>query len=616
MIGEGSYHLAVPREETANLRFRNWLLVKGKSESGRRAIRAGCRADCLFWINSFVWQINPQKVGQEVGPFCTWGFQDEAVRTVLSCVQGREDLVIEKSREMGASWLCLLVMDWMCRFHKSKKFLLISRSAEAVDRSEDPDCLMWKLDFVDRYMPEWLCGKRDRAKMRIGYATDSRITGQASTGKAGVGGRATAAFVDEFSQIGEDREVLARTADTTGCRIFNFTHTDVGTAAYDLAKPESGVRKLVMHWSQHPEKRKGLYRLTEQGRVDVLVQKGLPEDYDFVRDGTPTGGPYPGLRSPWYDAECRRREGGRTHGRSVAMDLDINPTGASSQFYDAVTISRLKGSCRSPLWRGSLMYVREEGEPQELVEGEGNLWLWLTPGFDSRGRLLRVPQANYVIGGDVGTGAGVTPSCFTVFDCDKGIKVGKLVDRRIDPKTMAGLVVALCRVFRNAEGQPAQLTWECPGAGTTFGNEVLKEYGYRNIFWKTEVLRDVERESDVPGWHSTPKMKLQLHTEYRSALGSGRFANPDESALDECLAYVHKNGSVEHPKATVKTDEAGEGMNHGDQVVGDALAWMLASRRPEVRRVEGEAPESPIPNSMLARRKWNRRAERESDLWA
>ena len=64
-----------------------------------------------------------------------------------------------------------------------------------------------------------------------------------TTSAAGVGGRRTAIFIDEFSRIEEGYALLAGTADTTNCRIFNFTPFGTNNAAYKLSRRQD-VRKL------------------------------------------------------------------------------------------------------------------------------------------------------------------------------------------------------------------------------------------------------------------------------------------------------------------------------------------------------------------------------------
>jgi len=219
-----------------------------------------CRLDPLFWINGFVWQFNPNSIGlnsTKIGPFVTWPYQDRAFNVLLDAIVNRHDVVIEKSREMGASWLCLLLFLHQAFFVERSKFLIISRDADAVDKTGEPDSLFWKLDYVLNNLPPWMTegncnppGERDkkyRNVMSLMFPrTQSVISGQASTGKAGVGGRARAMFIDEFSQVKEDFEVYQRTSDTSACRIFNGTHKGVATAFYELTQ-DSRVRKLRMH---------------------------------------------------------------------------------------------------------------------------------------------------------------------------------------------------------------------------------------------------------------------------------------------------------------------------------------------------------------------------------
>src|SRR5262249_18561053 len=135
-------------------------------------------------------------------------------------------------------------------------------------------------------------------------------------------------------------QLLAGTADTTRCRIFNFTPFGTSGAAYALAR-RGDVRKLRLHWSEHPEKARGLYRYDlDKNQLDVR-DKGyhFPVDFNFVLDGR--------LRSPWYDGECQRR----ANDREVAQMLDIDYQGSQYQFFDASMIRDLQRTYgQPPLW--------------------------------------------------------------------------------------------------------------------------------------------------------------------------------------------------------------------------------------------------------------------------
>lgn len=562
----------VSKDYEENLDYRRWMLVKAKSSDKWQGwIKRACAKDVLFWINTFGWQFNPKIKTREVGPFITWDFQDEAVHRVQWCLDNGRDLVIEKSREMGASWLCLFIMDGICRFRKFQKFLLISRNADAVDRSGDPDCLMWKMDFINRFLPDWMkLGKIDRRKMGIGYVdTESAVTGQASTGKAGVGGRATGAFIDEFSRIDDGRAILEGTADTTDCRIFNFTHYGTEGPAHELSR-RPDIMKLRMHWSQHPLKNLGLYKYdSDICQVQILDKQYVyPTDYQFVMDGKPSGGPYPGLRSPWYDDQCVRRN----DSRAVAMHLDIDPGGSSEQFFDPIVIRQLIAEYAEPfpaLWEGELDYDVATGKPVSLVRmSGGKLKLWINP--DVKGN---VPLGDYVIGADVAAGTGATPSCLSIVDKNTGEKVGRYMNGLIKAEDFAVLTVALCWHFRQVEGgDGAYLIWERQGPGTLFGTKVI-DLGYRRVYYKTNEYSLSKEQSDSPGWMPNTDNKGGTLAEYRTALYGRQFVNRDKEALEETLMFQYTpKGTVEHSGTLRPKDNSGATINHGDLVVSDMLA--------------------------------------------
>jgi hypothetical protein len=584
--------------------------------------------------NCFGWQYNPLVKGvRSVGPFITWAFQEKALveeppygKGILWCYRNDRTAVIEKSRDMGASWLFLFLEVWMSAFEEHIQILDISRSADAVD-SASKNSLFQKIRFIHDHCPEWLIGTVEDQKFNFKYRrTQSEITGEASTGRAGTGGRASVVFVDEFSEIKEDVKVRQNTASIADCRFFNGTHLGVGTEFYNLTKsPE--IVKIQMHWSRHPRKNDRMYSFEvaenklkfwkyDPGTDSVVETRApvvpFPANYSFDRSGNPSGGPHPGLRSVWYDKKAA--EIGTI--RQVAMELDINPSGSSSQFYEPLVIKPLLEKCRSPEWVGNLDYDHQTAEPRRLNPADdGPLRLWFEPGLMQNGNLGHAPPGQYVIGADVATGGGATPSCLSIFDASRGIKVGRYLNSRIDPKDFAWYAVSLCKMFRTASGDPAFLIWEFPGPGIVFGHEVLKEIGYRRIYWKRDEYADGGKESQTPGWFASPKTKYDLHAQYQSALRAGLFTNYDTEALEETLSYVHANGSVEHPRAKSTTDAAGEGVNHGDMVVADAVAWWMGRSYDRSSYDRPEATVLPIPTSILGRRLYRQRNEIATRQW-
>jgi hypothetical protein len=496
-------------------------------------------------------------------------------------------------------------MEWMWHFRPHHTFLMVSRKEDLVDKAGDPDSLFWKIDFLHRHLPKWLMPegwepRLHRKKLHFeNPECDCTIDGESTNVAAGVGGRRTAMFIDEFSRMEEGRQILDGSADTTGCRIFNFTVYGTNNAAYELAR-RSDVKKLVLHWSMHPERARGLYHydLGSRRLMQDDTQYEFGPDYEFVTDGTPKGGPFPGLRSPWYDEECRRRK----NPRAVAQMLDIDYDTSSTNFFDAATLGELQQAyCRPPDWEGDIRFHPDTAEPVGLdrVDG-GPLKLWFTPPSDRS-----VPAGVYACGCDLSTGVGTTNSVGSLANAVTGEKVAEYVSPYLHPDQFAMRIVALCRLFKG--DSTARLCWESQGPGVAFGKKVI-ELGYGNVFYRVYEARVTKKPTDTPGWVPTQDNKRLALEEYRAALVSRQFMNPSFLGLEECKKFRHVDQGVEYvedgeqlDRVTGKPDPSGAKVNHGDRVIADCLAWKMCqelgsgSLREVVR---------PVPvNSIAARQK-------------
>lgn len=605
MLSDKAYYKLIPTGLEENLKARRKILKAcSKNEALQAAIRLACKQDILFYCRLFVWQYNPQHFGSEVGPFIPWPVQDEAIKKILWCIENRKDLRVAKSREMGASWMFLIVMDWLYQFHGDKKFLMISRNKEAVDAPDDSDSLFWKIDFMHDHLPGWLKPDEKRRKMTFKLkGHHAGMTGQASTEYSGSGGRAAAAFVDEFAKIYDGFGLLNHLADVSKCCIFNFTHTGLDTAAYAICdkKKYPRMEELRLHWSDHPEKNQGLYQYNEEThKVDILDPNYVyPEDFEFIKDGK--------LRSPWYDSECVRRG---NESRWIAMNLDIDPKGSVSQFFDSMTIAKLKHEfAKPPLWEGDLDYD-VTGKPVGFIQRIGGplrLWCYLRDGMP--------PPESYGVGGDISTGSGATPSCLSVVNRQTGEKVAEYANAHVEPIDLASLAVALCRAFRDTDNEGAAFAWEQAGPGKKFGDRVVNTLGYRNIYLSRHEDKLTKRTTDTYGWYPSPDNKRAVLTEYRNALSKREFINRSELALEECLDFSYQsNGTVEHGGAMATNDPTGARVNHGDRVIADALAWMMVRGTAKNKLEPKHRPLG--PGSLAGRRQMAENDQRQlQEVW-
>jgi len=594
-----THYAMVPKERDANLKFRAELLtMAGASAGAARQIRQMCSEDLLFYVNTFCWTYDPRSEVAVI-PFITYGFQDYAMQSIAECILVGQDFAMPKSRDMGASWMGLTVFEWFWHFRNDLSFLLISRNEDYVDKKGDSKSLFWKIDFLHEHQPKWLLpsgrdlgwGDPNRKLLHIGNAdTKSIISGESTTGDAGRGDRRTAMFIDEHAafELNDGFRVLRATRDTTRCRGFNSTPQGANNGFYEVVHNTS-ARVIRLHWSQHPEKSKGLYT-TESEKVKLLDdftgpvlvrEKGekatrmvkFPEEYPFRLDGK--------TRSPWYDSECARC----VNEMEIAQELDIDFLGSEYQFFDAATIEALrKKYCRKAELVGDLEIDPETCYPKRFVENpKGKLALWLT--LDGAGRVAL--DRRFVLGCDISAGTGASNSVSCVVDKATGEKVAVWKDSNTLPHPFARLTVALAKFFNSAMVVPDR-------SGPT-GEVAVKEMvsrGYGQLYYsrnEKKVGRDV---TDKPGVFLNPQARSTLLEDYRDALGNHRYINRSETGMTECLQFIRKpDGTIEHSAAVSSQDPSGARTAHGDEVIADALACLgLTDTQGERRQEEPEIP--------------------------
>lgn len=612
MLGYGTHHKQVPRDLLKNLALRRRLLAEASHDRAvQRRLVQMCKEDVIFYTCAFCWQFNPSKRGSAaIEPFITFPVQERLLvarpethpewsphnRGMLWCYENDRTLAVEKSRWQGASWLQLIFQDWLCLFHEYVQVLNVSRNEAAVDDGTK-DSLFWKLRYMHDRLPVWMTGRIETSKLYFHYfKTDSEVTGTAATAKAGVGGRSSLLNVDEYPEIEKAQEVREKTALTSNCRIFTGTHLGVGTPFQKMCDPKQSpeIVRFQLHWTENPQQNAGMYEFDPKrpGIPRILdTSFEYPEDFKFVLDGSPVGGPRPGVRSPWYDQKCLEIG----DARAVAMNLDISPEGAAKQFFDGLKIRTIVGeSARPPVWVGDILHDKR-GRLLGITEtSEGRLKLWVRPKADGK-----LPAARYTIGTDISAGTGATPSCAAGINGDVSLKVLEYANPFIVEAEFAALVCALCEFMPGLDGSGAYLGWDSSGQQGTKFEQAILDLGYRNIYCNEDdlVKYTTGRVSRRPGWYGSNKQKYALLVDYRQALYERLLIDRSEECLLETLLfeYDRKTNTVQHARSTKTNDPSGARENHGDMVIATGIAWMLAKdwaeggrKSPEVRgeRVE------------------------------
>ena len=609
------FYQMVPKGPVSNLLFRREIARRVMVDPEfAEMMRRVCAADIFFYINTFVWTINPKRGhARKKIPFITYPFQDDGIDVLLDSLEELFDVQIEKSRQMGASWFISAVIEWCWRFKYGQNFMMLSRSDEYVDKSDEPKSLFWKIDFIHANLPHWLMpagwSEKDHRKVKrmVNPENRSTIVGEATTEDSGRGGSFTAMLLDEFGACEVGMGILKSTRDATGSRWFNSTPKGTGNAHYRIVQLSRSnpkqVRPLRFHWSLHPEYGRLLYRLNKEGEPraaepkDALeLKKYLADNVDLIGSLKKRGfwGEFK-TRSPWFDRQCARA----TTKAEIAQELEIDYAGSGYQFFDQADIQdQIRLYCCPPKYVGDLEFDLETLEPTGFRQhGNGRLALWceLVHGAPPLGR-------PHVIGVDAAAGTGASNSVASIWDAKTGEKVGEFVDPNCKPERMAKQVIALCKWFDDA-----YLIWETNGSGRAFGDAVI-EWGYCRYYSRAKGDETGETGGKA-GWAPTRDNKYQLLSQYRGALTERTAFNRSEAAMNETLEYVFMgNNWVEHSSLNEMEDPSGARDQHGDRVIADALACKVMDDQPkqvtQVNRVLS-------PLSLAGRREQAKQAERQ-----
>lgn len=606
----------VPKGPVSNLLFRQEVMRRATVDPQFcGAMRAACRLDPFFYFSTFAFTVDPTRPHpRKKVPFLLHPFQERGVDVILDSLEQGFDVSVEKSRQMGASWLFALIIQYCWLFRSGQNFLMLSRSDEYVDRSNEPKSLFYKIDFLNNNLPMWMMPvgwdkkKHRYVKRMINPVNGNTVTGEATTDDSGRGGTYTAVLHDEFGACDVGMGILKSTRAATSTRWFNSTPKGTGNAHYRIVQlsrqnPQQ-VRPLRFHWSDHPEYARLIYKLDKEGKPVPFRQTRkrdldayLEENADLIQSLKKRGfwDEYT-TRSAWFDIQCSRA----TTKAEIAQEVEIDYGGAGYQFFDSKDIQELISLyCTPAKYKGDLEFDRETLEPTGFRQhGHGALELWCE-------LVHGAPQARpYVVGVDAAAGTGASNSVLSIWDAKSCEKVAQYVDPNIKPERLAKLAIALCRWFWDA-----YMIWETNGSGRAFGDAVV-EWGFGR-YYKRPGNSETGEAAAKAGWAPTRDNKYQLLSQYRGALTERIVCNRCEHAMLECLEYLFLgNNWVEHSSLNENEDPSGARDQHGDRVIADALACKVMDDQPK-QVTEVRTDLSPL--SVAGRREMVRLMERAKE---
>ena len=221
-------------------------------------------------------------------PFRLFPKQRELVSWLLERWRGSDNGIVEKSRDVGASWIAMCVGVTLCLFHRHMMIGIGSAKEDKLDRTGDPDTLMYKACMFLSYLPVEFTGgwseKKNHAHLRLVFPdTDSSITGEAGD-NIGRGGRKSIYFVDESAHVEHPELVDSALIANTDCRI--DISSVYGMANSFAEKRHSGKYPVfTFHWRDDPRKDDAWYARLQDKYDPITIAQEYDLDYSASVEG-------------------------------------------------------------------------------------------------------------------------------------------------------------------------------------------------------------------------------------------------------------------------------------------------------------------------------------------
>ena len=252
-------------------------------------------------------------------PFILFPKQIECIDWVMDRWKGREPGLIEKSRDMGMSWLTMALACTLCLFYEGMGIGFGSRKEEYVDKIGAPKSLFYKARMFMANLPVEFRGGWDKDKhaphLRLTFPeTGSNISGE-SGDNIGRGDRTSIYFVDESAYLERPQLIEASLSATTNCRI-DLSSVNGMNNTFAEKRHSGRVKVFIFDWRDDPRKDEAWYNKQKAELDAVTLAQEVDRDYSASVEGIV-------IPSDWVRSAI-----------DAHIKLGITPTGAKTGALD------------------------------------------------------------------------------------------------------------------------------------------------------------------------------------------------------------------------------------------------------------------------------------------
>lgn len=252
--------------------------------------------DPIRFIEDFMLIKANKAQGSPPKPFFLFDYQKRIVLKLMELDQADKEaeLLIDKPREMGITWLLCAYFEWRWLFTPNYSSFILSRSEEEVDDgTRTPDGSIfgkfrWMLDRLPRYVvPESYQKKvvrgttTDMNLKLINPTIGSSITGSSTNSEAGRSRRYSTLWIDEAFAIDRFQEVYRSIQTVSKVKVFTSTVAP-GKVYEDFKKARAAEGNYIsLTWKDHPFKDQEWYD-------GVKAKAEMMNDPELMREAEPS----------------------------------------------------------------------------------------------------------------------------------------------------------------------------------------------------------------------------------------------------------------------------------------------------------------------------------------
>ena len=265
-------------------------------DSYRKAVLIIYKNDPVAWINDWCVTYDPRAKAPKpkTMPFILFPKQEEFVEFLWECLKTGEDGLVEKSRDMGATWVSCAFSIWLYLFQPQTAISWGSRKRDYVDMLGNPDSIFEKMRIILRNLPSFMLPNGFNMQLHAKQmaitnpVNSSTVTGE-SGDQIGRGGRSTIYFKDESAwyerpigieaALGDNTDVQIDMSSVSGTNNPFYRRRMAGEIWEKGKEIKSGItRVFIMDWRDHPHKTQAWYdrrraKAEREGMLHVLAQE-------------------------------------------------------------------------------------------------------------------------------------------------------------------------------------------------------------------------------------------------------------------------------------------------------------------------------------------------------